>query len=63
MCKDFKIKTPVFGGLRANSGDRTRDLTITNRLLYQLSYVGAACIIPVSRMNGKIFLTGRDIRT
>ena len=25
---------------RANSGSRTHDLTITNRLLYQLSYVG-----------------------
>jgi hypothetical protein len=30
---------------KANSGNRTRDLTITNRLLYQLSYVGVGEII------------------
>ncbi len=36
-------KNPLTWGSRANSEDRTRDLTITNRLLYQLSYVGAIC--------------------
>ena len=39
---------------QANRGDRTLDLTITNRLLYQLSYVGAVLIIPVSQRVGKI---------
>lgn len=32
---------------RATDGIRTHDLTITNRLLYQLSYGGTRRIIPV----------------
>jgi hypothetical protein len=43
--------------VRANREDRTLDLTITNRLLYQLSYVGATKIIPVSPQEGKDFFT------
>jgi hypothetical protein len=31
---------------RATEGIRTLDLTITNRLLYQLSYGGTSAIIP-----------------
>src|SRR5206468_7475437 len=31
-------------GVGADDGIRTRDLLITNQLLYQLSYVGAFCV-------------------
>ena len=41
--RPVKQRTLLISGVfrqRANSGSRTHDLTITNRLLYQLSYVG-----------------------
>ena len=40
------IKTAI--NERATEGSRTLDRTITNRLLYQLSYGGAPGIIPAN---------------
>lgn len=48
---NYKFDKEIIKGLnkkRANKEIRTLDLTITNRLLYQLSYVGAGqapCLI------------------
>ena len=47
-------------GERANDGIRTRDLLITNQLLYQLSYIGVS---PgsVSDKRGKTLLPSRPV--
>ena len=39
--KKASIKTRFFKFYGADDGTRTRDLMITNQLLYQLSYTGA----------------------
>ena len=38
-CTHTRIQS-LFSSIRAESGTRTRDLLITNELLYQLSYFG-----------------------
>ena len=39
--------TSIYG---ANEGTRTPDLLITNRLLYQLSYIGASALIIIAKL-------------
>ena len=40
----MRISLDVWSGGQATERDRTADLTITNRLLYQLSYGGVSVL-------------------
>jgi uncharacterized protein YegJ (DUF2314 family) len=56
MQKRQAVKLAFF--IKADDGTQTRDLMITNQLLYQLSYIGVICrFVPANKNPTKILNT------
>ncbi len=49
-----QLQVPISADFGADTKIRTRDLLITNQLLYQLSYAGAGAIIETGRRGSKL---------